>query len=136
MAFVLFNSPGTETQDIMDSLVFKGDQKSLQLFQNENKFFFTTEELFSNKESFGDRFSNLNLEFCFQTVSNIEKNIYLMDRRNYTQNIANTVDPNESYLIKKEGPKTSKEVDERVRTFSENYESIKSGKSNKLCFML
>jgi hypothetical protein len=135
VAFILFNNPGTETDEIMEKLVFKGDQKSLQIFQNEHKFFFNTDDIFQN-EIVEDEFSSLNLHFCFQQVSNIEKNFYLMDRKNYVNNIANTIDQNEKYLIKSEGPKLSSEIEEKIVTFAENYENIKSGKSNKLCFML
>lgn len=123
-----------QSDEIMEKLIFKGDQKSLQIFQNENKFFFVNEEKF-NVINLEEEFSSLNVRFCFQQFSFIEKNNYLVERKKY-ENLINANDDNDKFLIKAEGPKLSSENNNKIKSYIENLENIKSGKSNKLCFML
>ena len=115
--------------------MYKGDQKSLQTFHTQQKFFFVTDEIFT-KIVLNEEFSSLNLHFCFQQFSFIEKNFYLIERNNYLKNIANFIDPNDTFLLRIEGPKISPDLDNKIKSFMENYDNKKNGKSNNLCFML
>ncbi len=135
VAIVLINNFNTDTDDIIDKLVLKGDQKSLQLFQNEHKFFLINDDILDNL-GIEEDFPCLNLLFCYQQISHLGKNSYLMERKNHLKKAENSIDSNDNFLIKKEGPKINEELDNKIKTFVQNYENIKSGKSNKLCFML
>jgi len=131
----LINHPNADNEDIMDKLVLKGDQKSLQLFHDERKFFFVNDETFKNIV-LEEEFHSLNLHFCFQQFSSLEKNFFLKDRQSYNKRLENVIDPNDAFLHKLEGPQVNKELEIKIKAFALNYDNIKNGKSNKLCFML
>lgn len=135
VAIILVNNFNTDADEIIDKLILKGDQKSLQLFQNENKFFFINDDTFNNIV-LDENFPTLNLLFCYQQISYIEKNCYLIERKNHLKKIENAIDSNDRFLLKQEGPKINEDLDSKIKSFVQNYENIKNGKSNKLCFML
>jgi len=133
LSFVLINNQNTENDEIMEKLVMKADQGSLKIFQNENKFFFVTEEIMKNL-TLGHEISSFILQFCFQQFSCIEKNCYLVERMTYVSNKCNA-DSEDKYLIRTEGPQATSEVNSKIKSLVDNVENGKTG-SKLLCFML
>ena len=119
----------------MEKLIYKGEQKSLHLFQKENKFFFVDHEILSNLIP-NEKFFFHNLQFCYQQFSVLDKNLYMINRNDYMINLNNLIDHNDRYLIKTDGPEINSDIDCKIKYFLDNYDKIKNGKSNNLCFML